>query len=103
MISILEFVNILNEMRMGRASPEACETLSKLSRKVVYEDGVEPTCLFARRNDVLRENTRRLKLLEGATINYKAQDISGKKSQEPYGDKYPTENELLACLDKVST
>lgn len=95
------FVNILNEMRMGRASKEAIETLTKLSRKVHYEDGVEPTCLYAKRNQVLNENMRRLRQLTGVNVTYTSQDFSGKHTEAPYKDRYPQEKDLRAFLDKV--
>lgn len=88
-------------MRMGRTSKEAIDTITRLSRKVQYHDGVEPTCLFAKRNQVLYENTRRLNQLTGVNVKYTSEDVSGKHSEAPYADKYPQEKDLRAFLDKV--
>lgn len=97
------FVRLLNELRMGRASQEAIDTFKGLSRKVTYEDGVEPTCLYARRNQVLYENTRRLKQLQGVNVTYRASDVSGKSGEAPNKDLYPQEKDLRPFLDKVSS
>jgi len=40
---IEEFVDILNAMRVGEMSDEQIEKLTRLSRPLKYEDGIEPT------------------------------------------------------------
>lgn len=98
---ILAFVNMLNEIRMGRVSSEANATFTKLSRKVHYDDGVEPTSLFAKRQQVLNENNRRLKQLPGHPMQFIAREVSGKSPDAPYKELFPKDDALKAFLDKV--
>lgn len=86
---------------MGRVSPEANATFTKLSRKVYYDDGVEPTSLFAKRQQVLNENNRRLKQLPGYPVQFIAHDVSGKSQDAPYKELFPKDVDLRAFLDKV--
>lgn len=39
----LAFVNMLNEMRLGFLSPQSIERFQRLSRDIVYDDGVGAT------------------------------------------------------------
>lgn len=43
--SLAEFVDMLNSMRRGIITPEITERMNRLSRDVVYPDGIEPTDL----------------------------------------------------------
>lgn len=65
------FVDMLNEMRFGKLSPDSIQRFKKLSRPIIYDDGIEPTELFPRREDVDRSNAQRLAALleEGYTYN----------------------------------
>ncbi|KIY71873.1 hypothetical protein CYLTODRAFT_450370 [Cylindrobasidium torrendii FP15055 ss-10] len=60
------FIQMLNEMRFGRLSQESIARFKALSRPVHYEDGLEPTELFPRREDVDRANSDRLRGIEGS-------------------------------------
>lgn len=43
----IEFVDMLNAMRYGNLTPEASARFYALSREVTYDDGIEPTELYA--------------------------------------------------------
>lgn len=40
---MLEFIDMLNAMRFGNLTDDACERFYALSREVTYSDGIEPT------------------------------------------------------------
>lgn len=40
---VSEFANVLNEMRVGRLTPESIALFRKLSRPVHYDDDIEAT------------------------------------------------------------
>ncbi|ODN83122.1 hypothetical protein L202_01327 [Cryptococcus amylolentus CBS 6039] len=63
------FVDMLNEMRFGRLTSASIDTFKSLARPVKYSDGIEPTSLFPRREEVERANLYRLNQLhtEGHT------------------------------------
>ena len=63
-------VNMLNEMRYGRLSQESIKTFKSLSRPIVYEDGIGPTELFPRREDVDASNMARMSRLDSSTRTY---------------------------------
>ena len=44
---ILEFVDMLNEMRFGRLSSKSIRKFSSLSREIKYDDGMMATELYA--------------------------------------------------------
>ncbi|RXK41952.1 hypothetical protein M231_00673 [Tremella mesenterica] len=68
------FVDMLNEMRFGRLTPESIKAFQSLSRQVKYDDGIEPTELFPRREDVDRSNAHRLEALLTDGYTYAASD-----------------------------
>ncbi|GMK58938.1 hypothetical protein CspeluHIS016_0603800 [Cutaneotrichosporon spelunceum] len=68
------FVNMLNEMRFGRLTPESIETFRKLDRPIPCPDGIVPTELFPRREDVDRSNMTRIQSLPTDRHTYPAQD-----------------------------
>lgn len=41
--SIEAFIDMLNEMRLGALSQSTISAFRKLDRRVVYDDGIEPT------------------------------------------------------------
>lgn len=43
---LAEFIHILDAVRFARLTPEIIATLEGLKRRVVYEDGIEPTELY---------------------------------------------------------
>lgn len=65
---------MLNEMRFGKLTRESIQEFMKLSRGIKYEDGIEPTELFPRREDVDRANTARLSQLNTDGWSYVSVD-----------------------------
>ncbi len=65
---------MLNEMRFGRMTPESIAAFRKLSRPIYYDDGIEPTELFPRREDVDRSNGTRLSAINTNGYSYVAVD-----------------------------
>jgi ATP-dependent DNA helicase PIF1 len=68
------FVDMLNEMRFGRLTPGSIAEFRKLARPIYYDDGIEPTELFPRREDVDRSNSGRLNALNTDGWSYVAAD-----------------------------
>jgi hypothetical protein len=69
------FVSLLNELRVGRASPATCATLqATAARGLTAVNGVEPTQLFARNVDVDAVNKKKLMALPGAETPLMARD-----------------------------
>jgi len=69
------FVSLLNELRVGRASPATCATLqATAARGLEAVNGVEPTKLFARNAQVDAMNRRRLSELRGEATTLRARD-----------------------------
>lgn len=65
---------MLNEMRFGRMSPASIQAFQALSRPIRYTDGIEPTHLFPRREDVDKANNARLSGLTSDCWSYIATD-----------------------------
>jgi ATP-dependent DNA helicase PIF1 len=65
---------MLNEMRFGKLSPSSIAKFRALARPISYDDGLEPTVLFPRREDVDRANTAKLLALNGDGWTYMALD-----------------------------
>ncbi|TFY59772.1 hypothetical protein EVG20_g7664 [Dentipellis fragilis] len=76
-----EFVDMLNEMRYGTLSQKSITKFRSLSRDIIYEDGLGPTELFPRRNDVDSSNGVRMSRLRGQNKTYYATD-GGTASEE---------------------
>ncbi|KAF5384756.1 hypothetical protein D9757_006264 [Collybiopsis confluens] len=74
------FINMLNEMRFGDMSEKTIKTFRSLDRVVHYEDGVQPTQLYPRREQVDHANRTRLAELSGEMHSYVAMDIPGTDS-----------------------
>ncbi|WVQ85854.1 hypothetical protein IAT38_008022 [Cryptococcus sp. DSM 104549] len=79
------FVDMLNEMRFGRLSEESIAEFKKLARPLKYDDGIEPTVLFPRREDVDRANLSRLQQLK--TEGYTYNSVDGGKSEPAQREK----------------
>lgn len=41
-----EFIHMLDAIRFGRLTPQIIAAVEKLKRRVVYDDGIEPTELY---------------------------------------------------------
>lgn len=68
------FIEMLNEMRFGRLTPESINRFRSLSRTIHYDDGIEPTELFPRREDVERSNSYRIQALNTEGFSYPSSD-----------------------------
>ncbi|OXG73905.1 ATP-dependent DNA helicase PIF1 [Cryptococcus neoformans MW-RSA36] len=68
------FVDMLNEMRFGRLSNESIVAFKSLARPLKFNDGIEPTALFPRREDVDRANLSRLNQLDSVGFTYHSID-----------------------------
>jgi ATP-dependent DNA helicase PIF1 len=69
------FVNMLNEIRFGKTSPEMIKIFKNLSRKPIYEDmTIESTYLYPLRKQVDNHNNDRLASLPGEERGYIAED-----------------------------
>ncbi|PPQ98949.1 hypothetical protein CVT24_003576 [Panaeolus cyanescens] len=68
------FVNMLNEMRFGTLSTESISKFRSLSRHIHYNDGINATELFPRREDVERSNDTRMRSLQTQEKVFTAKD-----------------------------
>ncbi|KAK9323301.1 PIF1-like helicase-domain-containing protein [Lipomyces orientalis] len=68
------FVDMLNEMRIGKLSQASIEEFKKLDRIPIYDDNLEPTELFCTRQEVEMANSRRMSGLPGQEHTYDAFD-----------------------------
>lgn len=64
----------MNEMRFGKLSASSIAAFKALSRPIHYTDGIEPTELFPRREDVDRSNGSRLDALNTDGWSYASTD-----------------------------
>ncbi|KAF8139879.1 hypothetical protein EV363DRAFT_1151563, partial [Boletus edulis] len=71
------FVDMLNDMRLGKLDSHAIQAFRSLSRPLHYEDGIGPTQLFPTRVEVDRANESRLRALSGQAMRYTATDVPG--------------------------
>ena len=69
-----QFVDILNELRLGQVLPETEAELKRLSRPLKSVGGIEPADLHPRRAEVDRSNNSRLALIKGETQVYNCVD-----------------------------
>ena len=70
------FVRMLNELRLGVASPHTLDVLASchVSRKPPVADGILPTKLYCTNANVDEENASRLKALPGESVTFRAGD-----------------------------
>jgi ATP-dependent DNA helicase PIF1 len=81
-VRVLEFVQLLNELRQGFITPFAIESFRALSRSIVSSDSdLPPTELFPMRHEVERANSTRLAALQSPPVSYDARD-SGSASPD---------------------
>ncbi|KAF4623088.1 hypothetical protein D9613_002070 [Agrocybe pediades] len=71
------FIDILTHMRHGTLTAEDIQVLESLSRPLVYADGIEPSQLFPKRQEVEDYNNRRLAELTGPAYQFPASDEAG--------------------------
>ena len=70
------FVRMLNELRLGVASPRTLDVLASchVDRKPRVADGILPTKLYCTNANVDEENASRLKALPGESVTFRAGD-----------------------------
>jgi ATP-dependent DNA helicase PIF1 len=79
---LIEFVQLLNELRQGSITSLAIESFRALSRPIVSNDSVlPPTELFSTRHEVERANSTRLASLQSPPVAFDARD-SGSAAPE---------------------
>ncbi|QRV89235.1 ATP-dependent DNA helicase PIF1 [Ceratobasidium sp. AG-Ba] len=91
-----ELVDMLNDMRLGVVSQASADLFSRLSRKVEYNDGIQPTQIYPLRRLADEANKRQMDLLTGEEIKFKALDTFGK---DLYGEPI-TPQKGKSLLDK---
>ena len=71
------FIRLLNEFRLGNASPSSLAALAlcSVAKKPFHNDGVLPTRLYCTNAKVDDENRDRLEQLPGHSISFEAGDI----------------------------
>ncbi|KAL4244565.1 ATP-dependent DNA helicase [Abortiporus biennis] len=72
-----DFIDMLNAMRYGHVSKDTDVKFKHLARTVVYEDGIEPSELFPKRDQVDNANSKRLESLCTPAKAYNAIDTPG--------------------------
>lgn len=68
------FVGMLNEMRLGKLSPETVRAFAQLDRVPALPEGITPTELYPLRRDVERANKQRLDALDTEARTYTSLD-----------------------------
>ncbi|PGH03558.1 ATP-dependent DNA helicase PIF1 [Blastomyces parvus] len=69
-----EFAAMLNEMRLGKLSPETVTAFKALSRPLDFHDALDATELFPTRSEVENANSARMNRLSGETMVFTAVD-----------------------------
>lgn len=69
-----QLIDMLNALRHGDLDQTAIANFYKLSRRVEYTDGLEPTELYPTREEVKRANHIRLSQLKTRSITFMAED-----------------------------
>lgn len=69
-----QLIDMLNALRHGDLDQDTIANFYKLSRKVEYTDGLEPTELYPTREEVKRANNVRLAQLQTRAITFVAED-----------------------------
>ena len=73
-LMILEFVTMLNEMRLGMLSQDSIFKFKALQRIPKYDDNLEPTELFPKREEVEYANNARMRALPGSIHSFTAEE-----------------------------
>ena len=68
------FVNLLNDLRVGRVTDSAAKLLASTSRPLAAADPIKPTKLYPHRKNVQAENDRNFAKLPGGIVRYEAED-----------------------------
>lgn len=81
-----EFAQMLNEMRLGKISPQTISAFRALSRPLDFHDSLEATELFPTRSEVEGANSARMTKLSGELMTFNAID-SGTITDPKYREK----------------
>jgi ATP-dependent DNA helicase PIF1 len=73
---------MLNEMRLGKISPETERAFQALARPLTFDDGVDLAELFPTRHQVEESNNKRLRELKGKVYKYEASDMGHPEQKE---------------------
>lgn len=65
-----DMIDALNDIRFGDLTPRALTFIQSMQRPLVFDDGIEPTKLYARNVSVDAENTQRLSQLTGESHRF---------------------------------
>ncbi|GAM34605.1 Pif1 helicase homolog [Talaromyces pinophilus] len=68
------FAEMLNQMRLGKITPQTTEAFKKLSRPLDFHDDLDATELFPTRAEVENANSARMSRLSGEVMVFHAQD-----------------------------
>ncbi|KAG8984659.1 hypothetical protein FRB94_010972 [Tulasnella sp. JGI-2019a] len=97
-----DFVDMLNEMRFGGLTDKSIKRFKALSRPIRYDDGIEPTELFPRREDVERANKARMNQLKGKRVVLRSIDggiLTDPQQREKILANFMAPHELDICVD----
>ncbi len=75
-----EFIDLLNNLRIGIITPTHMRILKSLERKVEYHDGIEPTELYAIKTQVEKANNLRSLKLPGKSFSFISKDFGPDQS-----------------------
>ncbi|KAI9043414.1 DEAD/DEAH box helicase [Aspergillus affinis] len=81
-----EFAGMLNEMRLGKLSPQSINIFKSLARPLNFDDSLDATELFPTRQEVESANGARMQRLSGELMTFTAQD-SGTIKEPEYREK----------------
>ena len=68
------FVNLLNDLRVGRVTDSSSKLLASTSRPLAATDQIKPTKLYPHRKNVQSENDKNFEKLPGGIVRYEAED-----------------------------
>jgi len=100
--SNLDFVNVLQDIRVGRVTHETIRYLKENCERPLPDNelGIQPTILHSRNVDVTRENLVDLNKLSGETVSYQALDeVERENGVGPWVKKELEKNSFFkSCL-----
>ncbi|KAJ6444754.1 mitochondrial DNA helicase (Pif1) [Purpureocillium lavendulum] len=76
------FARMLNEMRLGKITPETVNAFKALDRPLKFDDGVDSAELYPTRAQVDSSNEKRLRDLPGESHRYEAMDTGDPKVRD---------------------
>lgn len=72
-------IDALSDIRLGNVSDRAQDFLQSVCRPLTFDDGIEPTKLYARNNSVDTENAQRLAMLDGESKTFHVRSTGNQK------------------------